>query len=205
MRDRVSVQSLAAVVGVVFVVVGVLGFVPGITTHYGSMSFAGHGSSAKLFGIFQVSILHNLFHLVFGLVGLALAKTAEGASSFLVGGGVVYLALWVLGVIGAQAIFAAGEHRRQLAALSARDRDARARVRRGSWPGPHGRVHLASGCGTGAPCLCAWSISARISSAISGAVSPPRSRPTGPRMPSVSSPSFSRRFSCARREPSAPT
>jgi hypothetical protein len=101
MRDRVSVQSLAAVVGVVFVVMGVLGFVPGITTHSGSMSFAGHGSSAKLFGIFQVSILHNLFHLVFGLVGLALAKTAEGASNFLVGGGVVYLALWLLGVIGA--------------------------------------------------------------------------------------------------------
>jgi Domain of unknown function (DUF4383) len=101
MRDRVSVQSLAAVVGVVFVVVGVLGFVPGITTHYGSMSFAGHGSGAKLFGIFQVSILHNLFHLVFGLVGLVLAKTAEGASNFLIGGGVVYLALWLLGVIGA--------------------------------------------------------------------------------------------------------
>jgi hypothetical protein len=101
MRDRVSVQSVAAVVGVVFVVVGVLGFVPGITAHYGSMSFAGHGSSAKLLGIFQVSILHNLFHLVFGLVGLALAKTVEGASNFLVGGGVVYLALWLLGVIGA--------------------------------------------------------------------------------------------------------
>lgn len=101
MRDRVSVQSVAAVVGVVFIVVGVLGFVPGITTHYGSMSFAGHGSSAKLLGIFQVSILHNLFHLVFGLVGLALAKTVEGASNFLVGGGVVYLALWLLGVIGA--------------------------------------------------------------------------------------------------------
>ena len=46
MRDRASIQSLAAVVGAVFVVVGVLGFVPGITTHYGSMSFAGHGSGA---------------------------------------------------------------------------------------------------------------------------------------------------------------
>lgn len=101
MRDRASIQSLAAVVGAVFVVVGVLGFVPGITTHYGSMSFAGHGSGAELLGTFQVSILHNLFHLLFGVVGLVLAKTAEGAGNFLVGGGVVYLALWVLGVIGA--------------------------------------------------------------------------------------------------------
>jgi hypothetical protein len=81
--------------------VGVLGFVPGITTHYGDLSFAGHDSGAKLLGIFQVSILHNLVHVAFGLVGLGLAKTVDGARNFLVGGGVVYLALWVLGVVGA--------------------------------------------------------------------------------------------------------
>jgi len=101
MRDRTPVQSVAAVVGVVFLLVGVLGFVPGITTHYGDLSFAGHGSGAKLLGIFQVSILHNLVHLLFGVVGLALAKTIDGARNFLVGGGVVYLALWVLGVASA--------------------------------------------------------------------------------------------------------
>jgi hypothetical protein len=101
MRDRTPVQSVAALAGVVFVLVGILGFVPGITTHYGDMSFAGHDSGAKLLGLFQVSILHNLVHLLFGVVGLALARTAEGAHTFLVGGGVVYLVLWLLGVIGA--------------------------------------------------------------------------------------------------------
>ncbi len=101
MRDRTSAQSIAALVGVVFLLVGILGFVPGITTHYGDLSFAGHDSGAKLLGIFQVSILHNIVHLLFGVVGLALAKTADGARTFLVGGGAVYLALWVLGVVGA--------------------------------------------------------------------------------------------------------
>jgi hypothetical protein len=101
MRDRTPVQSLAALVGVVFLLVGILGFVPGITTHYGDLSFAGHGSGAKLLGIFQVSILHNIVHLLFGVVGLALAKTADGARTFLVGGGAVYLVLWVIGLIGA--------------------------------------------------------------------------------------------------------
>ena len=101
MRDRTPIQSLAALVGVVFLLVGVLGFVPGITTHYGDLSFAGHDSGAKLLGIFQVSILHNIVHLLFGVVGLALAKTAAGARNFLIGGGVVYLALWVLGIVGA--------------------------------------------------------------------------------------------------------
>ena len=100
MRDRTPVQSIAALVGVVFLLVGVLGFVPGITTHYHDLSFAGHDSGAKLLGVFQVSILHNLVHLLFGIVGLALAKTVEGGRNFLVGGGTVYLALWVLGVVG---------------------------------------------------------------------------------------------------------
>ena len=100
MRDRTPIQSVAALAGVVFIVVGILGFVPGVTTHYGDLSFAGHGSGAKLLGIFQVSVLHNLVHLLFGVVGLVLAKTAEGARTYLLGGGVVYLALWVLGVVG---------------------------------------------------------------------------------------------------------
>ena len=101
MRDRTPVQSLAALVGVVFLLVGVLGFVPGITTHYGDLSFAGHGSGAKLLGIFQVSILHNIVHLLFGVIGLVLAKTADGARTFLLGGGVVYLVLWIIGLVGA--------------------------------------------------------------------------------------------------------
>jgi Domain of unknown function (DUF4383) len=100
MRDRSLVQSLAALVGVIFLVVGILGFVPGITTHYGDLSFAGHDSGAKLLGLFQVSILHNLVHVLFGVVGLVLAKTADSARTYLIGGGVVYLALWVLGIIG---------------------------------------------------------------------------------------------------------
>jgi hypothetical protein len=101
MRERIPVQSVAALAGVVFLVVGVLGFVPGITTHYGDLSFAGHESGAKLLGIFQVSVLNNIVHLLFGVVGLALAKTADGARTFLTGGGVVYLTLWVVGVVGA--------------------------------------------------------------------------------------------------------
>jgi hypothetical protein len=101
MRARFPVQSLAALAGVVFLLVSILGFVPGITTHYGSMRFAGQGSEARLLGIFQVSILHNLVHLLFGIAGLVLAKTAVGAHRFLIGGGVVCLALWLLGLVGA--------------------------------------------------------------------------------------------------------
>ena len=61
--------------------------------------FAGDGSE-ELFGIFQVSILHNIVHLLFGIVGLALARTRDGARTFLIGGGVVYLVLWIVGLLG---------------------------------------------------------------------------------------------------------
>ena len=96
--SRTQAQTLAMLVAVTFVLVGVLGFIPGITTHYGDLSF-GEDSGAKLLGIFQVSILHNLVHLLFGVVGWYLAKTWSGARTYLLGGGVIYLALWILGVL----------------------------------------------------------------------------------------------------------
>jgi hypothetical protein len=99
MRDRSNLQSAALLVGIVFLAVGILGFVPGITSHYGDMSFAGHDSGAKLLGIFQTSILHNIVHILFGLAGIALARTWEGARQFLIGGGVIYLVLFVYGLI----------------------------------------------------------------------------------------------------------
>jgi hypothetical protein len=89
----------SAAAGAVFLLVGVLGFVPGITTGLDGMTFAGHHSTAALFGVFTVSVLHNLVHLAFGVAGLALAATPHTARVFLVGGGVAYLALWLYGLL----------------------------------------------------------------------------------------------------------
>ncbi|WPO76589.1 MULTISPECIES: DUF4383 domain-containing protein [unclassified Streptomyces] len=82
-----------------FLLVGVLGFIPGITTDYDTMKFASHDSGAKLLGIFQTSILHNLVHLAFGAAGVAMARSAAGARTFLLVGGAVYLVLWLYGLI----------------------------------------------------------------------------------------------------------
>src|SRR5881397_2741267 len=87
-------RRLALVVGVVLLVVGVAGFIPGITTHYDMLSFAGHASGAKLFGVFQVSILHNIVHLLFGVVGLALSRSSVGATHYLIWGGIIYAVVW---------------------------------------------------------------------------------------------------------------
>ncbi|HWU09834.1 MAG TPA: DUF4383 domain-containing protein, partial [Streptomyces sp.] len=95
---RTPVQQAAVIVGAVFLLVGVLGFVPGITTGYDTMKFASHDSEAKLLGVFQISILHNLVHLAFGVAGVAMARTASAARTFLLAGGAVYLVLWLYGM-----------------------------------------------------------------------------------------------------------
>jgi arginine exporter protein ArgO len=99
LRARRPVQLAAIVVGVVFLLVGVAGFIPGITTNYEQLQFAGHQSGALLLGVFQVSILHNIVHLLFGVAGLAMARTAAGARNYLIGGGVIYAVLWLYGLV----------------------------------------------------------------------------------------------------------
>lgn len=93
------VQKAALAVGAVFLLVGILGFIPGITTNYDTMMFAGHESEAHLLGIFQVSILHNIVHLLFGIAGLLMARTFAGARAYLIGGGVIYLLLFIYGLV----------------------------------------------------------------------------------------------------------
>jgi hypothetical protein len=96
---RTAVQQAALLMGAVFLLVGILGFVPGVTTDYDSLEFAEHHSGAQLLGIFQVSVLHNLVHLLFGIAGVLMARTPLGARRYLIGGGVVYLALWIYGLV----------------------------------------------------------------------------------------------------------
>ena len=44
--ERTLAQTLALVFGVAFLGAGILGFIPGITTNYGDMTFAGNDSGA---------------------------------------------------------------------------------------------------------------------------------------------------------------
>ena len=100
--DRTPVQTVAKLVGVVFLLVGIAGFIPGITTNlYDGLEFAGDSGNAKVLGLFEVSVLHNIVHGLFGIAGLALAKTASGARTYLIGGGAIYVLLALIQAIGA--------------------------------------------------------------------------------------------------------
>jgi hypothetical protein len=99
---RTTLQTAALAVGVVFLAVGVLGFIPGVTANFSDMTFASHHSEALLLGLFQVSILHNIVHLLFGVAGLVLARSFSGARNYLIIGGAIYLVLFLYGLLVGQ-------------------------------------------------------------------------------------------------------
>ena len=98
MKDRSLAQTLALVFGIAFLGAGVLGFIPGITTNLGDIKFAGDDSPSELLGLFQVSILHNIVHLLLGIAGIALSRASDTARTYLLGAGVIYLVLVVYGL-----------------------------------------------------------------------------------------------------------
>lgn len=98
MTARSPAQNLAMLFGGVFLLVGVAGFIPGITQDYDELTNFGE-EGAELLGIFGINIIENIVHLAFGLVGLAMARTHLGARTFLIGGGVVYLVIWIYGIL----------------------------------------------------------------------------------------------------------
>lgn len=84
-------RTFALVIGIVFLVVGILGFIPGVTT----------GGGEFLLGIFAVDAVHNLIHLLVGVLGIAAYYWARYARLYCQVLGVVYLAVGILGFIPA--------------------------------------------------------------------------------------------------------
>jgi hypothetical protein len=94
-----AARKAAAVVGTVFLLLGVLGFIPGISDHYDRLASASHHSQAALLGAFNVSVMRNLAHLAFGVIGIGSARSITAAQFYLVGGGLAYVMLFTYGVV----------------------------------------------------------------------------------------------------------
>jgi hypothetical protein len=86
-------------VGIVVMLAGVLGFIPGVTTQYSELMLLGPASHAMLLGLFQVSMLLNIVQLAIGATGLAMCRTEHGARNFLLGAGALYVVLAIFGLI----------------------------------------------------------------------------------------------------------
>lgn len=93
------VRTAALLFGIVFLAVGIAGFVPGLAspaTHEGLTMT--HGS-AMLLGLFPVNVLHNVVHLLFGVWGLAAYRSVGGSIGYFRAVAVIYALLTVLGLL----------------------------------------------------------------------------------------------------------
>ncbi|MBB2991048.1 hypothetical protein FHR72_002521 [Mycolicibacterium iranicum] len=94
-----AVQGAALIVAVVLLMLGVLGFIPGITSDLDNLSWFGQRSGALLFGTFAVCAVLNIVHMAVGAAGFFFARTYAGARAYLLAGGALYLGLWLYGIL----------------------------------------------------------------------------------------------------------
>ena len=91
-----TIQKLAAVFGVVFILIAIVGFLaPGGM----AMQPTDPVTAAKVLGYFPVNLLHNIVHLLFGIWGLAASRSWGGSKTFFVWAGVIYLVLTIAGFL----------------------------------------------------------------------------------------------------------
>src|SRR5437899_10633575 len=96
MGNRAVVQTVALVFGVIYFLVGVLGFIGPLI---GTSSFITITQDRHtLLGIADINLLHNLVHLAIGIAGLAAASSVANSRNFCQVVGVILLILGRLGV-----------------------------------------------------------------------------------------------------------
>lgn len=100
-----TIKRFAQVLGIVFLVAGVLGFLPPFRSnnpHPEALArlFADEGYNL-LFGLFPVNWIHNLVHVGVGITGLSLSRSVTNARNFAKGLTWFYGTLAVMGMIPA--------------------------------------------------------------------------------------------------------
>lgn len=98
-RRTTAAQVGATVIGWTLLLLGVMGFVPIFTPGFSGISFAGPDTTAELFGVFAVSVLSNLIHLVAGVLGLVMSWMVHPSRRYLLIGGAFFLLLALYGFL----------------------------------------------------------------------------------------------------------
>ncbi|MFT5280913.1 MAG: hypothetical protein ACI9AR_000354 [Flavobacteriaceae bacterium] len=86
-------KKTVKVLSIIFILIGILGFVKGLVPE------------GKLLGIFEVDAMHNVIHLLSGIIGLVAARTKCGAKKFAMIFGIIYLIVAIIGFVNGGDIF----------------------------------------------------------------------------------------------------
>ena len=96
-----SIQTFARIFGIVFLVVGIGGFIPGITQPHDHPGLAVEAASGMELGLFPVNALHNIVHILFGAWGLIAAGSFASARTYARVVAIAYAVLTIMGLIPA--------------------------------------------------------------------------------------------------------
>jgi hypothetical protein len=96
-----NTRTFALIFGIVFLIVGAGGFIPGLTDHSatpdpGLSMTQGFGHEL---GMFPINVLHNIVHLLFGVWGLLAYRSYAGARTYARGVAIIYAVLTVMGLV----------------------------------------------------------------------------------------------------------
>ena len=103
-----ATRYFALILGIVYVLIGLLGFIPGMLTAptTGNPPVTLDTLHGNLLGIFPVNILHTLVHLLIGIWGVIAYRSFTASRSFAISVGIVFGLLFLLGLIpGLQTVF----------------------------------------------------------------------------------------------------
>lgn len=78
-------KSFAAIFGVIYTLIGILGFIPSLVTN------------GALLGVAPINTLHNVVHLVIGLAGLGMSRSDANAATYCKLFGIILLLLGIVG------------------------------------------------------------------------------------------------------------
>lgn len=109
MLNRISdaERGFALIVGILFLFVGIAGFIPGLISipavatdaplDVPNLKFTdGYGN---VLGLFPTNFLHNAVHIVVGILGIAAATSFSGALVFNRGFAIAYAAIAIMGLL----------------------------------------------------------------------------------------------------------
>lgn len=96
------IRTFALILGIIYVVAGIAGFIPALTPHTADMPpLSVEMAHGRALGLFPVNALHNLVHIAIGAWGILGSRSLSGARFFWRGLAIFYGLLAILGLIPA--------------------------------------------------------------------------------------------------------
>jgi hypothetical protein len=94
-------RRFALVVGIIYLLIGIAGFIPGLVQGQDYPDLAVDAGSGALLGLFPVNVVHHLVHLLVGVLGIAAYRAFDTARLYARGLAIVFGVLAVMGLISA--------------------------------------------------------------------------------------------------------